>query len=132
MTNIELKPCPCCGGKAKSYYDDPYDGYQGHLGRYFIGCTECNLRTSDFSSLKKAVEAWNERDEEYKDGDIYLNPMFGDLWVVDSGKFIKINDGYSMDVDEPEGFIKVGHVDGITNKRRDSLEDNPHVDDHNP
>lgn len=64
MTNIELKPCPCCGGKAKSYYDDPYDGYQGNLGRYFIGCTECNLRTSDFSSLKKAAEAWNERAEE--------------------------------------------------------------------
>ena len=52
------------------------------------------------------------------DGDIYWNPVFYDLWIVDSGTFIKINDGYTIDLDEPEGFIKVGHVDGIINKKR--------------
>lgn len=45
------------------------------------------------------------------DGDIYFNPFFGDLWIVDKGKFVKINDGYDIPVDEPEGFIKVGHAD---------------------
>lgn len=54
------------------------------------------------------------------DGDIYLNPYFGDLWIVDSNSFIKINDGYTIDIDEPEGFVKVGHVDGIINKKRES------------
>lgn len=52
-----------------------------------------------------------------EDGDIYLNPFFGDLWVVDGKSFIKINNGYSVDIDEPEGFIKVGHINGVINKR---------------
>lgn len=50
------------------------------------------------------------------DGDVYWNPVFNDLWVVDSGKFIKINDGYYTDLDDPIGFVKVGHIDGITHK----------------
>lgn len=49
--------------------------------------------------------------ENAVDGDIYLNPCFGDLWIVDGEKFIKINDGYSIDLDTPVGFVKVGHVD---------------------
>ena len=56
----------------------------------------------------------------YQDGDIYLNPCFGDLWVVDGASFIKINNGYAIELDEPEGFIKVGHIDGVINKRRTS------------
>ena len=50
----------------------------------------------------------------YIDGDIYFNPVFGDLWIVDKGRFVKINNGYDMSVDEPEGFIKVGHADWTT------------------
>ena len=45
------------------------------------------------------------------DGDIYFNPVFGDLWIVENGKFIKINDGYNISLDEPEHFIKVGHAE---------------------
>lgn len=52
------------------------------------------------------------------DGDIYLNPVFGDLWIVDGESFIKINDGYTIDIDEPAGFVKVGHVDDVINKKR--------------
>ena len=48
----------------------------------------------------------------------YLNPCFGDLWVVDGTSFIKINNGYAIDLDEPEGFVKVGHIDGVINRRR--------------
>ena len=51
------------------------------------------------------------------DGDINLNPFFGDMWIVDGKHFIKINDGYTIDLDEPGGFVKVGHVDGVINKR---------------
>ena len=43
------------------------------------------------------------------DGDIYFNPVFGDLWIVENGKFVKINDGYNIYLDEQENFIKVGH-----------------------
>lgn len=48
-------------------------------------------------------------DTEYKDavdGDIYLNPMFRDLWIVVHGCFVKINDGYVIPFDDPCGFVK--------------------------
>ena len=54
--------------------------------------------------------------KQFADGDIYLNPFFGDMWIVDGQFFIKINDGYKIDIDDPDGFIKVGHVDGVVNK----------------
>lgn len=54
----------------------------------------------------------------YQDGDIYLNLLFGDLWVVDGSSFIKINNGYEIDLDEPECFVKVGHISGVINKKR--------------
>ena len=53
-------------------------------------------------------------DYKYQDainGDIYFNPVFGDLWIVENGKFVKINDGYDISLDEPEHFIKVGHAE---------------------
>lgn len=31
--------------------------------------------------------------------------------------FVKINDGYTIDLDEPEGFVKVGHVIGVIRKK---------------
>ena len=54
--------------------------------------------------------------DEYKyqdavDGDIYFNPVFGDLWIVENGKFVKINDGYDISLNEPEHFIKIGHAE---------------------
>lgn len=55
---------------------------------------------------------------KYKNGDVYLNPCFGDLWFVDNGKFQKINYDYAIDLDEPEGFIKVGHIDDVTTVER--------------
>ena len=48
---------------------------------------------------------------DYQNGDVYYNPLFCDLWVVANNKFVKINEGYEIDLDEPEGFIKVGHID---------------------
>lgn len=64
------------------------------------------------------TERNEHKNEKYQDGDIYLNPCFGDLWVVDGTSFIKINNGYAIDLDEPEGFVKVGHIDGVINRRR--------------
>ena len=45
------------------------------------------------------------------DGDIYFDPVFGDLWIVENGKFVKINDRYDIPLDEPEHFIKVDHAE---------------------
>ncbi len=56
--------------------------------------------------------------ENAVNGDIYLNPCFRDLWIVDDGRFIKINDGYDIDINDPIGFIRVGHVDGVQNKQK--------------
>ena len=53
-------------------------------------------------------------ERKYQDainGDIYFNPVFGDLWIVENGKFVKINDKYDISLDEPEHFIKVGHAE---------------------
>ena len=45
-------------------------------------------------------------------GDIYLNPFFGDLWIIVNDTQIKlINDSYTDDFDNIIGFKKVGHVD---------------------
>ena len=53
-------------------------------------------------------------DRKYQDavdGDIYFNPVFGDLWIVENGKFVKINDVYDISLNEPEHFMKVGHAE---------------------
>lgn len=77
---------------------------------------------------RDAAEQWmrpmKESDPSYLyavDGDVYLNPSFGDLWVVQDQAFIRINDGLTIDLDEPEGFIKVGHVDGVVFEKLDSI-----------
>lgn len=55
----------------------------------------------------------------FENGDIYFNPFFGDLWIVDNGDFVKINDGYRVEVDIPDGFIKVGHADVLSPKKKE-------------
>lgn len=53
--------------------------------------------------------------KKFKDGDIYLNTFCGDLWVVENPNYIKINDGTKIPLDDPEGFIYVGHIEGVEN-----------------
>lgn len=67
QNEIELKPCPFCGGEAK---------YRNRVNRNWtpaksvccVYCTKCNASTDlydddlgDFSYMKKATEAWNRR-----------------------------------------------------------------------
>jgi len=57
---IELKNCPCCGGKAE-------------LGVYGLGsptneswdvrCTKCGLNTRGYEYKEFVIEAWNKRTE---------------------------------------------------------------------
>lgn len=45
------------------------------------------------------------------DGDVYFNPYFCDYWLVKDGKFYLLElEGYNMDLDDPMGFEKVGHI----------------------
>ena len=57
-----------------------------------------------------ADKEFEELDNEYEDavdGDIYLNPCFGDLWIVQDKQFIKINDGYLIDLVSLRDLLKL-------------------------
>lgn len=50
--DIELKPCPFCGGKAKciEYY-----------GLFHVICCDCYIAGRDRPSIDGAIDAWNTR-----------------------------------------------------------------------
>ena len=58
--NVELKPCPFCGGKSELF-----------IGNFFAmaSCLECGIHTKPFDyddfekekAVEKAVEIWNRR-----------------------------------------------------------------------
>ncbi len=58
MSN-ELKPCPCCKGKA-SIYQSPYNPKFK-----YVMCTQCLLRTEHSTSLEELVEDWNTRPDPW-------------------------------------------------------------------
>lgn len=62
----------------------------------------CDIELNCTGYLPKRMEPF--------DGDIYWNPAFGDLWIVDDKDYVKINDGYRTEIENTVGFIKVGHV----------------------
>lgn len=51
-------------------------------------------------------------EKEFVNGDIYYNPFFGDLWIIQNDtKIKKINDSYITDIDDVTEFVYVGHID---------------------
>lgn len=56
MSEIELKPCPFCGGKAGLYHT--YDG------RSCVQCDECGISTLRKMDARLAIQMWNKRDGE--------------------------------------------------------------------
>lgn len=44
------------------------------------------------------------------DGDVYFDPFFEELWVVEGDYFLKINDVDSATIERTPGFVKVGHI----------------------
>ena len=54
--NINLKPCPFCGGHATMIYDKQ-DGYQ-------IYCDDCDIRTEDFDDKDECIKTWERRVKE--------------------------------------------------------------------
>ena len=61
MADIELKTCPCCGGRAMAWYDIPFTSNEIGVGGFRVECVECHLKTTMFRTKKEAIESWNER-----------------------------------------------------------------------
>ena len=62
MSEIKLKPCPFCGGKAILAEINGTDDY-------YVVCEVCCTYT-DFYRKEKAIKAWNSRVEVEKDREI--------------------------------------------------------------
>lgn len=71
MSEIELKPCPFCGGEVELSSISDYEGYYFDLAVTCNGCgvdvvfdTEINCpKVEDFpeETVRKAIEKWNRR-----------------------------------------------------------------------
>lgn len=58
--DMEIKPCPFCGGKA--IVEDC--GTCGDTGRYFVRCSKCDISQDALWATKQtAVKRWNKRIE---------------------------------------------------------------------
>ena len=55
MSEIKLKPCPFCGGKAKLVYYYPF--------RYYVSCVVCAAATVALPSEEAAINTWNRRSD---------------------------------------------------------------------
>lgn len=68
---IELLPCPFCGGEAKLRKTIELAGHGMITTSYFVECVDCKVRGNHFDSWldeqknaeDKAVEFWNTRKE---------------------------------------------------------------------
>lgn len=59
--NVELKPCPFCGGEAKCY---DYAPTWATTHKWVVECSICGGTTSPCKTKKKAIEAWNRRKDD--------------------------------------------------------------------
>lgn len=50
----ELKPCPFCGGEARTM----------HAPDNWVECTECHAMSAMHTMMERAIEEWNRRVKE--------------------------------------------------------------------
>ncbi len=88
MADIELKPCPFCGGKAKLKKGFPYQ--QNSQTKYaFIQCTKCRAKAATYeqypfqpyeSILVFAARDWNRRIERHGEWYGEWKETMGRMW----------------------------------------------------
>lgn len=61
MSEVKLRNCPCCGGKAnlRIYEDFTIDFHSVY--KYYVQCNECEMQSSMTANMDKAINAWNTR-----------------------------------------------------------------------
>lgn len=52
-------------------------------------------------------------DNNFKDGDVFVNKYNGDIWVLEENKLIRINSGDSLTLENISSFKKIGHIDKL-------------------
>ncbi len=57
--NVELKPCPFCGGEA--ILSESHTVADETFGLCFVFCKSCRAETSLYSIKQEAIDAWNKR-----------------------------------------------------------------------
>lgn len=61
VEQLELKPCPFCGGTASSSIREDYNGV--HSDKYVKECDDCGSETRECKTREEATELWNRRAE---------------------------------------------------------------------
>ena len=57
----ELVNCRCGGEADVHFIGNTYIGeFHKFIGKYFICCEECGIKTSIYNSKKEAIEVWNK------------------------------------------------------------------------
>lgn len=59
--NVELKPCPFCGGKTRLVKKEGFGAAGGKFSRGYVSCNKCSINTPSKSPWQKAVNLWNRR-----------------------------------------------------------------------
>lgn len=72
----ELKPCPFCGGEAKTWADRT---------DFYVACYKCHI---DMSSGKpaEAIEAWNRRAQPAQAGQVLTDDKLLAMWEGTDGE----------------------------------------------
>ena len=58
---IELKPCPFCGGEARRYF--------GNWDMHGVVCGKCGAKIYGYAIKAAATRAWNRRAYEQREAD---------------------------------------------------------------
>ena len=61
--DVELKPCPFCGGEAILREESDYN-LVGDNSDFHVECTYCQVSTVRFGNVNVAIEYWNRRVED--------------------------------------------------------------------
>ena len=65
LKNVELKPCPICGGKAEYKSNRMKGGFKSGVKfcstkrERYIRCSVCHARTRPVGMLENAINCWN-------------------------------------------------------------------------